>query len=480
MKRSTENSTNSPPDIPPPGERREGELAADKAAASQRPARTIREWIALDETQRARWRKRLSKRDKDRLFRHWSFWARPDQIIPPGDWVYWLILAGRGAGKTRAGAEAVREWIKTYRYVNLIGPTSDDARDVMVLGESGILACCGQDERPLYSRRAARLVWPNGATSQVFSAEEPDRLRGKQHMKLWCDELAAWRQPDAFEQALLGLRLGDHPQVVITTTPRPIKLLKQLLDDRHAIVTRGATFDNADHLARAFLERITARYEGRAIGRQELFAEILEETPGALWTRDLIDRHRVAGAGAPGDYVEIVVAIDPPATAGARADECGIIVAARAANRHIYVLADLSSQGDTPAGWASRVVAAYRHYRANRVVAEVNNGGAMVAEVLRQSDANLPVRSVTATRGKFLRAEPVAAAYERGGVHHVGVFDKLEDQLCALTADFDARSAGYSPDRADALVWAIADLIDLGRKDKAGMVEFYRDIARNT
>jgi phage terminase large subunit-like protein len=351
---------------------------------------------------------------------------------------------------------------------------------VMVLGESGILACCPADERPLYARASARLSWPNGATSLLFSAEEPDRLRGKQHMKLWCDELAAWRHADAFEQALLGLRLGDSPQAIIATTPRPIQIIRKLLEDKDAIVTRGATFDNADHLAEAFLRMITARYEGRAIGRQELFAELLEETPGALWTRELIERHRIAGNAAPGEYAEIVVGVDPPATSGARADECGIIVAAKAANGEIYVLADLSSQGDRPSAWAGRVVSAYRNFKANRVVAEVNNGGETVADVLRQCEANLPIRAVTATRGKFLRAEPIAAAYERGIVHHVGGFARLEDQLCALTADFDARSAGYSPDRADALVWAIADLIDLGGKGRSGMVDFYRDAARKT
>jgi phage terminase large subunit-like protein len=445
-------------------------------AAAERA--TIYDYLRLEDSERAKWRTRLSRIEKRRLFRRWSFWARPDQRLPPGDWVYWLILAGRGAGKTRAGAEAVREWIKTYPIVNLIGATADDARDIMVLGESGLLACCSPTERPHYASASARLIWPNGATSQLFSAEEPDRLRGKQHMKLWCDELAAWRYPDAFEQALLGLRLGDSPQVVITTTPRPLKMLKQLLADKDAIVTHGSTFDNADHLARAFLSRIAARYEGRAVGRQELFAEMLEEAPGALWTRELIERHRIAGVAAPGEYAEIVVGVDPPATSGARADECGIVVASKAANGEIYVLADLSSQGDSPAGWATRVVAAYRSYRANRVVVEVNNGGEMVADVLRQSEANLPVRSVNATRGKFLRAEPIAAAYERGMVHHVGAFAKLEDQLCALTPDFDARSAGYSPDRADALVWAIADLIHLDRKDRSGMVDFYRDAAR--
>jgi phage terminase large subunit-like protein len=432
----------------------------------------------LSDAQRARWLAELSPEAGEKLLRDWRFWARPDQLPPGGDWVYWLILAGRGAGKTRAGAEAVREWVKTYPIVNLIGATADDARDVMVLGESGLLACCLGEERPHYARAASRLCWPNGATSQLFSAEEPDRLRGKQHMKLWCDELAAWRYPETFDQALLGLRLGGSPQAVITTTPRPTKIIKQLLNDKNAIVTHGTTFDNADHLAEVFLARIAARYDSRSIGRQELFAEILEEAPSALWTRELIERHRVSGDAAPGDYVEMVVGVDPPATSGARADECGIIVAARAADGAIYVLADLSSQGDTPAAWAARVVAAYRRFNANRVVAEVNNGGEMVADVLRQCEANLPIRSVTATRGKFLRAEPIAAAYERGMVHHVGVFSKLEDQLCALTPDFDARSAGYSPDRADALVWAVADLINLDRAGSSGMVEFYRDAAR--
>ncbi len=466
-------------------EKRRGAGTARKASPPTDPTNpggagrgTVRDWLDLSETQRARWLAKFSPEAGEQLLRDWRFWARPDQLPPGGDWVYWLILAGRGAGKTRAGAEAVREWVKSYPIVNLIGATADDARDIMVLGESGLLACCLDDERPHYARAAARLSWPSGAISQLFSAEEPDRLRGKQHMKLWCDELAAWRYPETFDQALLGLRLGDAPQAVITTTPRPTKIIKQLLNDEHVIVTHGTTFDNADNLAEAFLARIAARYDGRRIGRQELFAEVLEEAPGALWTRDLIERHRISGSAAPGDYVEMVVGVDPPATSGARADECGIIVAARAADGAIYVLADLSSQGDTPAAWAARVVAAYRRFSANRVVAEVNNGGEMVADVLRQCEANLPIRSVTAARGKFLRAEPIAATYERGMVHHVGVFSKLEDQLCALTPDFDARSAGYSPDRADALVWAVADLINLDRKGSSGMVEFYRDAAR--
>ena len=264
-------------------------------------------------------------------------------------------------------------------------------------------------------------------------------------MKLWCDELAAWRRPEAFDQALLGLRLGDKPQMVVTTTPRPTKIIKQLAADEDTIVTRGSTFDNKGNLANAFLERIARRYEGRAIGRQELFAEIVEETPGALWTRALIERQRVAPQTAPQDFAEVVVAVDPPARSSSKSDECGIVVAGKASDGRIYVLADLTSQGDTPGAWAARVGAAYRGFRANRVVAEINNGGDMVAEVLRQAEPHLPVRSVTATRGKFLRAEPIAAAYERGLVFHSGVFAKLEDQLCALTPDFDRKARRLFP-----------------------------------
>jgi phage terminase large subunit-like protein len=436
--------------------------------------RNIGALLKLSPAERARLLATLSDKQCNEIFYDWSLWARDDQRPPPGDWIYWLILAGRGAGKTRAGAEAVREWAKTFAIVNLIGATHDDVRDVMVLGESGLMAVCPRDERPRYARAAGRLAWPNGAVSLLFSAEEPDRLRGKQHEKLWLDELAAWKKPDAFDQALLGLRLGAKPQAVVTTTPRPTKLIKQLAADPLTIVSRGSTFDNVHHLAQAFVERITARYAGRTIGRQELLAEIVEETPGALWTRALIERQRFAPGATPATYVEIVVGVDPPAKSGAKADECGIVVAARVEGGFIHVLADLSSQGDTPGRWAARVVSAFRRFQANRVVAEINNGGEMVEAVLRQSDANLPVRNVTATRGKYLRAEPVAAAYERGIVFHVGAFEKLEDQLCALTPDFDSRAAGFSPDRADALVWAVADLLGFDGGAQ-GMMAFYAE-----
>lgn len=437
--------------------------------------RNIGALLELSPAERGRLLAALDDKQCDELFYDWSLWARDDQRPPPGDWIYWLILAGRGAGKTRAGAEAVREWAKSFAIVNLIGATHDDVRDVMVLGESGLMAVCPSGERPRYARASGRLDWPNGAVSLLFSAEEPDRLRGKQHEKLWLDELAAWKRPaEAFDQALLGLRLGAKPQAVVTTTPRPTKLIKQLVADPLTIVSRGSTFDNLNHLAQAFVERITERYAGRAIGSQELLAEIVEETPGALWTRALIERQRLAPGATPASYVEIVVGVDPPAKSGAKADECGIVVAARAEGGAIHVLADLSSQGDTPGRWAARVVSAFRRFQANRVVAEINNGGEMVEAVLRQSDANLPVRNVTATRGKYLRAEPVAAAYERGIVFHLGAFEKLEDQLCALTPDFDARAAGFSPDRADALVWAVADLLGLDG-GASGMMAFYAE-----
>ena len=416
----------------------------------------------------------MSPEDAERIYYNWSLWARPDQRLPPGDWVYWLILAGRGAGKTRTGSETVRIWIRDHAFVNLIGATRRDAREIMVEGESGILAVCPPLERPRYARAADRLEWPNGAISQIFSAEEPDRLRGKQHMKLWADELAAWRDPDAFDQALLGLRLGAKPQAIVTTTPRPTKLIKRFVADPDAFVTRGTTFANKRFLGRTFVKQIAARFKGRVIGRQELYGEIVEETPGALWTRALLERQRLPAPRPLEDYAEIVVGVDPPARSGAKADECGIVVVARRVDGEVHVLADLTSQGETPGQWSARVVEAYRTFRANRVVAEINNGGDMVAQVMRQHDANLPVRSVTATRGKFLRAEPVAAAYERGVVFHCGVFGKLEDQLCALVSDFDSRAAGFSPDRADALVWALSDLIGPGPAMPADFLDFIK------
>ncbi|MBB4198584.1 ATP-binding protein [Rhodoblastus sphagnicola] len=434
-----------------------------------------RELARLSPRERASFFSRLDADELESLKTLWPFWARPDQLIPPGDWVYWLPLAGRGWGKTRTGAETVRQWAREFPMVNLIGATADDVRDVMVEGESGVLAACPRDERPRYVAHRRRLEWPNGAKSLLFSAEEPERLRGKQHQKLWCDEIAAWRYPEAWDQAVFGLRLGKKPQAILTTTPRPTKLMRDLLADPLTLSTRHSTFENIGNLAENFLDRVVRKYEGTRLGRQELHAEMLLDAPGALWTRALLEQAQ-AGATQP-KLTRIVIAVDPPATSGENADECGMIAAGLDEARRVRVLADLSRQGETPLGWATRAVEAYKHFQADCIVAEVNNGGEMIETLLRQVDANIPYRAVRASRGKFARAEPVAALYEQGRVKHCGVFARLEDQMCAMTPDFDRSRSGYSPDRVDALVWAVTALA-LSQESGGGVFEYYRTMAK--
>ena len=404
----------------------------------------------------------------------WEFWARPEQLPPAGDWVYWLPLGGRGCGKTRTGAETVRQWIKSNAHVNVIGATADDVRDVMVEGESGLLAVCPDDERPKFVSARNRLEWPNGAKTLLFSAEAPERLRGKQHAKLWCDEVAAWRYPESWDQALFGLRLGDRPQAVVTTTPRPTKLMRELLANPLTHATKSATYANIANLPPAFAHKILQAYEGTRLGRQELEAELLLDTPGALWTRAIIE---AAYRHAPPKLTRIVVAIDPPASSSERSDECGIVVAGLSVDGEVCVLADLSSQGDTPLRWAERAVGAARRFEADAIVAEVNNGGDMVEAVIRQVDANVRVKAVRASRGKFTRAEPVAALYEQGRARHIGVFATLEDQMCLMTPDFDRSAAGFSPDRVDALVWAVTELC-FSQGDGSAIIDFYRRLAQ--
>ncbi len=443
---------------------------AGPAGSGERIMR-IADLVNLELETRVQVLQEMTPRECAQLFHDWRFWARDDQAPPAGDWIIWLILAGRGAGKTRAGAEAVRAWVDTYPIVNLIGATLADARDIMVRGESGILACCRRDERPEFHATDLRLEWPNGAVSQLFSAEEPDRLRGKQHMKLWCDELAAWRQPDAFDQAMLGLRLGDRPQAVVTTTPRPSKIIKALAAGKDTIVTRGSTFDNKAHLARAFFERITARYKGRAIGQQELFAEIVEETPGALWTRALLERQRVAPEAAPKEFAEIVVAVDPPARSGSKSDECGLVVAGESGKRPLLRARRL----DEPGRDARRVGGAGRR-RLSRLQRQPGRGrdqqgrrhGGRGAAPERAQPAG--ARGVTRRAASSCAPSRSPRPTSAGLVFHVGAFAKLEDQLCALTPDFDRRAAGFSPDRADALVWALADLLGVGAGEPGGDV----------
>jgi phage terminase large subunit-like protein len=395
--------------------------------------------------------KSLSSSEADALLYTWSEWARDNQRAPEGDWATWLILAGRGFGKTRVGSEMVRRWIQDFPFVNLIGATADDARDIMIEGESGILAICPQQERPAYLPSKRCLEWPNGARSLIFTADEPERLRGKQHMKLWCDELGSWRRPEAFVQAMLGLRLGALPQAVVTTTPKPVRLIRELMADTGTVTTRGSTYDNRGHLAPGFFARIINRYEGTRLGRQELNAELLDDVEGALWSGELIEASRVRKAP---DMARIVVAIDPATTSGEDSDETGIVVAGRGIDGHAYVLRDLSCRLSSN-GWGNRAINAFREFRADRIVAEVNNGGDLVENVIRVIDRNISYKAVHASRGKIVRAEPISALYEQKRVHHVGLFAELETQMCSFVPDnFDG-----SPDRVDALVWALTELM---------------------
>lgn len=374
-----------------------------------------------------------------------------------GDWRTWLILAGRGWGKTRTGAEWVVDRVEDGAgRIALVGPTAADARDVMVEGESGILAVAPPDLQATYEPSKRRITFANGATCTTYSADEPDRLRGPQHEYAWADELAAWRYPAAWDMLMFGLRLGDDPRAIVTTTPRPTKEVRELLAAATTVTTRGSTFENEANLASAFIERIVQRYEGTRLGRQELYAEVLDDVPGALWTREMLEQAVLRWpVGGPAQLDRVVVAVDPAVTSGEDSDYTGIVVAGRDVEQG-YVIADYTLR-DTPDAWARAAVQAYKRHQADRIVAEANQGGDMVRTVLRTVDPSVPVKLVHATRGKRVRAEPVAALYEQGRVLHRAVFPELEDQLVTWTPDSPS-----SPDRLDALVWALTDL-DLAR-----------------
>jgi phage terminase large subunit-like protein len=344
----------------------------------------------------------------------------------------------------------------------------------MVEGESGLLAIGIERERPRYEPSKRRLTWPNGAIATTYSADEPERLRGPQHDLAWCDELATWRYPEAWDMLMFGLRLGEDPRVVVTTTPKPNRIIRELVADSTTEITRGSTYDNRANLAPAFLAQIVKKYEGTRLGRQELNAEILDDVPGALWNRQRLEELRWPHYKPAPELVRIVVAIDPAASSGEDADETGIILAGKDANGCGYVLGDHSGRY-TPTEWANRAIALYREHKADRVVAEVNNGGEMVENTLRMIDRSVAYTPVRATRGKVIRAEPVAALYEQkpGRVYHIGSFATLEDQMCAFTTDFDRAKAGYSPDRVDALVWAFTDLL-VEPMASEGLYELYR------
>jgi phage terminase large subunit-like protein len=379
----------------------------------------------------------------------WDVNARAKQVIPAQPFFIWLVLAGRGFGKTRTGAETVREWVKTNALVNLIGATADDARDIMIEGESGILQVCPDDERPQYKKSERKLIWPNGAQSLIFTADEPERLRGKQHMKLWADEVASWRRPESWEQAMLGLRLGDRPQGIVTTTPRPTKLILALMADTKNVITTGTTYENRSNLAAGFFDYVIKKYEGTRLGQQELEAKILTDTPGALWQRDGIDASRLTEYPA---LERVIVGVDPTASSGG--DEAGIITAGKT-GEHYYTIADDSRKG-SPEQWARAAVTAYHRSFADCIVAEKNNGGEMVEAVIKQVDQTVNVKLVWASRGKETRAEPISAIAAQGRDHHVGFFPALEDELCMWLP------GEKSPNRLDAKVWAMTELMGSG------------------
>ncbi|AWN24672.1 ATP-binding protein [Deinococcus irradiatisoli] len=397
----------------------------------------------------------MSDEDAAAILYDWQIWARPSQLLPAGDWTTWLLLAGRGFGKTRTGAEGIRELLaRGYGRLGLIAPTAADTRDVMVEGESGILATSPPWARPIYEASKRRLTWPNGAQAALYSADEPERLRGPQHDAIWADELAAWRRPEAWDMAMFGLRLGERPLALVTTTPKPVRLVRELLSDPTTFVTRGSTYDNSANLAPSFVAQIVKKYEGTRLGRQELHAELLDDNPGALWKRTQLDALRVDGYPT---LERIVIAIDPAVTSSEESDETGIVVAGRAqvnGEAHAFVLDDVSGRY-SPNEWAQLVANTFRLQKADRVIAEVNNGGDLVEANLRTVDRNLPFTKVHASRGKRVRAEPIASLYEQGRVHHVGSLDLLEDQLCT----WDPTLGEKSPDRLDALVWALTELM---------------------
>lgn len=432
---------------------------------------------SLSEDQRAAFFASLSESEAAALEYDWKFWARPNQLQPEGGWSTWLILAGRGFGKTRALSEWVRSEKNRVGRIAIVGPTAADARDVLVEGESGIIAISPPDDRPVYEPSKRRLTWPNGTIATTYSADEPDRLRGPQHGSAICDEIAAWRYPEAWDMLMFGLRLGSDPRCVAATTPKPVKLLRDILASPGTIVTRGSTYDNAANLAPTFLAKIISKYQGTRLGRQEINAELLEDIAGAIWTRAMLDANRMQALPeglppyeAPGYHralaealglSRIVIGVDPSGSSGEddeKADEIGIVAAGIDYSGRGYILEDVSGSY-SPEGWGAAVVQIYDRWGADLVAAEINFGGAMVVSTIRgaKRGRTVAVETITASRGKAIRAEPVASLYEQGRVTHVGSFGTLEDQLCSFTRQ--KYQGKGSPDRADAAIFALTNLM---------------------
>jgi phage terminase large subunit-like protein len=409
----------------------------------------------------------------------WRRRARPEQLPPDDDWwTTWLFLGGRGAGKSKAINEyALSEIAKgTARRVAIVAATASDVRSTMVEGESGILSIAPAWNRPHYAPGLRRLTWRNGATAHLYSADEPERLRGPNHDLAVVDELCSWRRPSAFDQLMFTLRLPGKrpPRVAIATTPKPTRLLRELLsrEGKDVFVSRSTSYQNRANLAPAFFEQVIRKYEGTRIGRQELDAELLEDVEGALWNRALLDEQRREEAPT---MRRIVIGIDPSGSGSSSADEVGIVACGLDEAGFGWVLADESGRLQ-PIDWAKRAIDLYRRLSADRIVAETNFGGGMVEAVIRSVDANVPFKPVTASRGKVARAEPVSALFEQRRVFLSGAFPELEDEMVEFTSNFDRASAGYSPGRVDALVWSLSELM-VEREPYAGLFEWYRQEA---
>lgn len=435
--------------------------------------KSIAETIALfDEEQQQEILDFLGDQYSEQILYEWLFWSRPKQIMPDGtDWTNWLLLAGRGFGKTKAGAEAVKQVVESRdaKRIALVAETPADARDVMIEGESGLLNIFPKSKTPDYQPSKRKVIFSNGAVAHIYSGHNPDQLRGPQHDFAWCDELASWKYQETFDNLLMGLRLGSNPRCVITTTPRPIPIIKQLVEEQETIVTRGTTYENINNLPPAYINRIINKYEGTRLGRQELEAQILESNPNALWNRELLEEVRIRKKDKP-QFDKIAVAIDPAITSNKKdtskrkkSNEVGIVIVATDENGQGYVLEDLSRVAK-PHKWGNIAVEAYHGFKADLIIAESNQGGEMVENVINTIDDIVPVKLIHASRGKYTRAEPVSSLYEQKRVYHVGSFAKLEDQMCNFTG------TGESPDRLDALVHGLTHLL-VGKRRKIKKVK---------
>lgn len=437
--------------------------------------------VSLTENARQKVKESLTEEQALELLYDWKTWARSSQLAPDGDWLTWLVLAGRGFGKTRTASEWVRDEVTAKRAsrIALIGETQKDLEEVMVFGESGIMSVFPPHQKPKVTKKPIRIEFHTGAIATGYNATEPDQLRGPQFDLAVCDELAKWRYArETWDQLQFGLRLGKRPRQIITTTPRPLPLLKEILAAQTTVVTRGITMDNRANLASSFIQAITDKYAGTRLGRQELSAEILDDVPDALWTRAALDRDRIKPAQLP-TLKRVVVAIDPAAKKNEQPEEgaaTGIIVAGVGEDGRGYVLDDATCR-ETPNGWARKAISCFDRYDGDRIVGEINNGGEMVESTIRVVRPGVPFKSVHASKGKWTRAEPIAALYEQGRISHVGTFAALEDEMVNFGPNGMVGEA--SPDRVDALVWACTELFPaivkkVSKKTEAVEIEHYQ------